>query len=237
MKLDILKLTLKNQFPTELVYPIPLFRAACSTINSDPIIHHHIDDTNLLVKYPIVQFKLNIAAKPTIIAFNEGVEAVLKIIGSSVKQIYLNKILYNIEIDSLQIKPFNCQLWKTSFTYSIENWIALNQENYEKFNILISLTDKILFLEKLLIAHILTFAQRINYLLEETLELKITYLKSQFLTNYKNTLLTCFNLQFYTNISLPPYIGLGRATAVGFGVVKPIHKLNNSKNNIDETNN
>jgi len=48
--------------------------------------------------------------------------------------------------------------------------------------------------------------------------------------NYKEQQMQAFTLVFRTNISLPNFIGLGKGSSVGFGVIKEIIKEKKQNN-------
>ncbi len=79
--------------------------------------------------------------------------------------------------------------------------------------------EKIVFLEKILTANILSFAKGIDITINKNIECKIINIQEPYLITYKNTKLMAFNLEFKTNVYLPNFIGLGKSSSVGNGIV------------------
>ncbi|MDI9358638.1 MAG: CRISPR-associated endonuclease Cas6 [Phycisphaerales bacterium] len=229
MKVNYLKLFFKNPLPDGV--DLTLFRVACTNLNPSPLIHHHEPEADQLrYQYPLIQFKRTTDNRPYIIAFHEGIEEVLKIVANPKKNIQLHAHRYNLEVANMGITPYNVQIWDNSFNYALTDWLALNQKNYQAYFNTIHLTDKIELLEKILTAHILSFAQGIGIHINQSLSVKLIKIVSQTQKKYKGVSLHSFRLQFATNISLPNYIGLGKSSALGFGVVQGLKNKYPQKN-------
>jgi hypothetical protein len=131
-------------------------------------------------------------------------------------------------IDNVKAYQQRIQIWESKFNYHIRKWLALNQENYEKYNGLEGLGEKILFLENILKGNILSFAKGLNIFLDKQVECTITQLSEPSLTRYKGVKMTMFDAEFTTNVSIPDYVGLGKGVSLGYGTtVKAINKNNN----------
>ena len=103
--------------------------------------------------------------------------------------------------------------------YRLRNWLPLNSENYNEFQSMDRLADKVLFLEEKLIGNLLSFFTSIGFRAEEQIKLNITDILDQRLARYKNVKLMAFDVEFKTNLNLPSYIGLGKSASVGFGTL------------------
>ncbi len=112
------------------------------------------------------------------------------------------------------------QVWNKKFDYSIHNWIALIQENYPKYQALEILTERISFLEKTLIANIISFAKGIEWTIDKPIKLHIKEIKDTKSVTLKGKKIKGFDMDFTCNVFLPNYIGLGKSVSLGFGVVK-----------------
>jgi hypothetical protein len=53
----------------------------------------------------------------------------------------------------------------------------------------------------------------------------------KYISEYKDTKVLCFDLVFDCNVSLPPYIGLGKHASTGFGIVRGINQKNVAQKN------
>lgn len=204
-------------------YELPAYRAAISKEigNGEVLFHHHLDNHNLLVRYPLIQYK------------SKNHKLSVLFLDSATKQIhkFLDQEQWNIQIGKenkiLKIKKINIYQSPIGFKeqnsdYIVHNWLALNEENYKIFKELKSLTSKVELLEKILKAHILAFAEGVQWNIENKIDLKIIDIHKQKWVKYKKIPLLALNVSFNTNLQLPDWIGIGKSSSVGFGVINSI---------------
>ena len=107
------------------------------------------------------------------------------------------------------------------FKYELQSpWLGLNQRNYKRYLREIKGADAKEarnFFKKILIGNILTFAKEVDWWIEE--EIKVVPNLEAIDVKFKNQDMVGFVGEFYSNVSLPEYIGLGKSTARGFGTV------------------
>ena len=204
---------------------INLFRAAISNLmgRDKVLFHHHLDTDKYLYKYPLIQYK-QINGKFAIFSLQEGSDELLKLLELKNNEIEINGKKLHLNVVSLHLKQHTLQIWDKFFNYRITNWIALNEKNYKEYHTITALKDRVLLLEKTLIAHILSFAEGVEWNVDKKIELFISDIHKVKWIKYKNTGFMAFDLSFSTNLSLPNYIGLGKSVSIGNGVVKKIKK-------------
>jgi len=225
----ILKL-LRVHFDVEIApYEVAAFRGAIIEkvgIEND-LFHNHLneggkidetEDPKFAYRYPRIQYK-RIGKQPVILCVGEGVDEIHKFFEKSNWDIRLGKDVLEMRIAKLDLNQFEMKISERLSSYSIRNWVALNQQAYNQYQKLDGIVEKIAFLEKKLIGNILAFAKGIDWHIEEKIELKITDLPQMQLISYKKQKLQTFNLDFKTNVFIPQYIGLGAKTSVGMGTV------------------
>jgi hypothetical protein len=211
-------------------HELPAFRGAIvdKVGKANILFHNHLDDKAFLYRYPLIQYK-RIGKKPCILCIDYGVDEIHKFFENDSWDVKISDRWLNMKIDRLNLNQFTMQVWDRNFDYSIRNWIALNQENYKRYNGLESLQEKIAFLEKTLTANILAFAKGIDWQVDKQLNVKIKEMQSQRAVTLKEQKVIGFNLDFASNVFLPDYIGLGKSVSLGYGLVKHL------KNNHQET--
>lgn len=219
-KIRILKICFEQEIPTR---ELPRFRGAiiAKTGGSKILFHNHIEEGKLRYSYPLIQYK-TIGGKGCLICIDEGTEEIHALLGQRNFDILLGERQVTLSIDNLTANNFTLNVWERRFNYSIHKWLALNEENYRKYNSIESIGDKVKFLEQILIGNILSFAKGIDYILEKKIELSITDQPIEFIATYKGVKLAAFNLKFSTNISLPDHIGLGKGVSSGYGIIKTL---------------
>jgi hypothetical protein len=206
-------------------YEIPAFRGAVAEKAGleNALFHNHDKNAGLRYRYPLIQYK-TLRQKPALLCIEQGVDEVHKFFENKNWEIAVSGEKLNLSIDKLDLNQFTMQVWNKTFAYGIRNWIALNQDNYQKYQALTGIAEKIEFLEKKLIGNILAFAKGIEWHVDKQIELKITDLKDPKPVKVKDQKLMGFNATFHTNVFLPNFIGLGKNVSLGYGVVKKLKK-------------
>ncbi|MEZ4885633.1 MAG: CRISPR-associated endonuclease Cas6 [Chitinophagales bacterium] len=211
-------------------WEIPLFRGAI--IQKVGMEHewYHNHDNNAPQKpafhyrYPLIQYKTNHKKQPMILCLHESIEDIHAFFRQQDWSIELKGKPIKMSIEELNLQEFDLRVNPQSDTYQIQNWIALNQDNFREYHAIRSLTQKILYLESKLTGHILAFATGVDWKIEDRLQVEITELLGMRNANFKGQRMETFSLRFNCNAFLPNYIGLGKGSSMGFGVVKKRYK-------------
>lgn len=222
---------LKVTFNLELDLPkIPLLRGAMiqATNGSNSLFHNH-GPNGSIYRYPKIQYK-PIGKKASLLCIEEGIEALQDFFSQTDWKLLIGKKQHELRVENIGVNNWKVGLWNNPMHYRLNNWLALNQENYKKYQQCSSLIEKAELLEKILLSNLLSFLQGIDLYVEDQITVKITAIHSDPVLNYKNQKMQAFNLDFSTNLSLPNFIGLGKGSSVGFGVVREVIAKNREKN-------
>jgi hypothetical protein len=208
------------QFANDLsTAEIPKFRGAViASLEQNNILYHNHDDKGVIYKYPRIQYK-RLHQKAAIVAINEGVEAIHELFTSKNFLFKIGKREEEMQMQSINIYETDLDFCEDMKGYRLRNWLPLNSENYNEFQSMDRLADKVLFLEEKLIGNLLSFFTSIGFRAEEQIKLSITDILDQRLARYKNVKLMAFDVEFKTNLNLPSYIGLGKSASIGFGTL------------------
>ncbi len=193
--------------------------------DKDILFHNHLPEgEGLRYSYPLIQYK-RINRKAAILCVGVGTEAIGELFADQEMELALKDRREKFMIDNVKAYQHRIQVWESKFHYRIRKWLALNQENYEKYNCMEGLGEKTLFLENILKGNILSFAKGLNIYLDKQVECKITRLSEPTITRYKGLKLSMFDAEFSANVSLPDYVGLGKGVSLGYGtIIKAINK-------------
>ena len=199
---------------------INYFRGAVikTTKGRNDLFHNHSENGNIY-RYPRIQYKA-MNKKATMLCIEEGIEGIQDFFSSTDWTLKIGEEQKAIKVENLRVRKHRVAIWNKSFTYKIFRWLPLNQDNYRKYHELEDFGQKIELLEKILLANILSFLQGIDLYVEDRISIKIRHIVSEKLMKYKGQEMQSFNICFETNVSLPNYIGLGKGTSTGFGIVK-----------------
>ena len=208
-------------FDLELNYSdIYRFRSAVieTTRRKNDLFHNH-SPNGTIYRYPLIQYK-RLNKKAALLCIEEGIEGIQDFFTETNWQLNIGHNTHPVKVENLRVRQHRIGVWDKSFQYTLTRWLPLNQENYRKYHNLENFGQKIVLLEKILLANILSFLQGINLYVEEKIEIKIKHILNQRLENYKGQEMEAFSLRFVTNVSLPNYIGLGKGSSSGFGTIK-----------------
>ncbi|PWK16972.1 hypothetical protein LV89_04630 [Arcicella aurantiaca] len=215
---------LKIQFDTEIeAYEIPAFRGAviAKAGNEHIIFHNHLNDREFLYGYPVIQYK-RIGKNPAIICIDYGVEEIHHLFNNTNMEIVIGQRPVSLVVKNLQMQQYNLQVWEKHFEYRLYNWLALNQENYEKYQALKDELAQTIFLENILKANIISFAKGVKWDIDKQISLRIDELIKAKIVPYKQQKLLAFDIRFRSNVFLPDFVGLGKGVSLGFGTVSQI---------------
>ncbi|MFA6769126.1 MAG: CRISPR-associated endonuclease Cas6 [Parabacteroides sp.] len=205
---------------------IPQFRGAIiHTMNDADILFHNHEDEKFRYAYPLIQYK-QINKCAAILCVDEGTEAIGEFFSNCNFDVSIGSKAMNLQIKSVKAYQTLVQIWSERFHYSISKWLPLNQENYQQYRQLESLTDKYAMLEKILVGNILSFTKGVNIHLDSQVICKITDIDKPYSINYKGIKMIAFNASFISNVSLPDYLGLGKGVSLGNGIVLNHHDEN-----------
>ena len=177
--------------------------------------HNHQPDGSPIYRYPLIQYKV-INQTPTLTGIGEGAEVLTKK--------FLNIRFLNIGDKSIPVYQKNIEkqemgtgVQEDLFEYEFATlWMALNQDNYPKFQKSTPEEQKAM-LKSILTANILSFFKGIDHREEQTIN--VTLKVEPKTTQFKNNNMIAFSGNFVSNALLPSYIGLGKSVARGFGSI------------------
>jgi hypothetical protein len=205
-------------------YDVPKFRAAVieKTERVSSHFHNHKDDTQVIYRYPLIQYKVT-NRKASIICLEDGADEIHHLLQYKDLNLRIGNDTADFEIENIDLHYHQVQLWNTFFDYSLLNWLALNQDHHRRFiELKDNETEQVSLLKSILTGNILSFAKGINWRIEDKVLVEITDIKEMKAITFKNRDLLSLSLNFRTNVSLPDFIGLGKGSSVGFGMVRGI---------------
>ncbi|MGB3458062.1 MAG: CRISPR-associated endonuclease Cas6 [Halobacteriota archaeon] len=216
MHLKTLKLTLKSDRPVEEdAAKLRGFFATC--FNEYALLHQHIDVDKLLYRYPRIQYKI-LEGAAIVLGIEEGAE-VLKEVYDKYDTIKLGENVYTIVERGIALKEEAFGIATEILSYEfITPWIALSQNNYQKY-LESKREQRIELLRRTLIGNILSALKGLDYVVLDDIRLEIGRLRRQ-KCMIKGTPFIGFSGGFMVNFTIPDYMGLGKSVSRGFGTVR-----------------
>lgn len=212
--------TLIVRFDNELKrYELAKFRGAIIDLigGDDVYFHNHVND-QLRYAYPLIQYK-RINGKAALMCFNEGTDSVDKLFLAKNKAITLGDRELVLELSEMKSNRFEVGVCDDLFNYRIRGWLPLNSENFTQYKQLDSIVEKVEALQRLLVGNFLSFGKGLGIRFEKQIICLITKLDDPYLVKHKQTSFMAFDLEFKSNITIPPFTGIGKGASHGFGIV------------------
>lgn len=208
-------------------FDIPKLRAAIieKTKRESSLFHNHEGENGYIYRYPLIQYKIK-DKKPCLICLKEATEDIHYLLREKNFDFKINGTNISFEIEDVRLKYEKIQTWDTDFQYSLLHYLALNQENFDKYKNQNGLLGRISMLEQLLLKHLEIFAKEMEAYLPLPLFASILNIKEEKYIEYKNVFHLAFTLDFKSNLHIPEYVGIGKGASVGFGIVKKIINYN-----------
>lgn len=176
-------------------------------------------------RYPFIHYRIQ-KGQASIFALNDGIEAVQSVLSNNAWRIHWEGTPRPLLITGMQMQEYTLRVLPRPKTYKLFKWLALNAENYEKWQQCNSLVERIALLERILAAHILAFAGSVGWQLPERLEVNLQNLQRIETVRCHGIPMLAFNVSYTANVLLPPHIALGKAVSHGFGwqVPEQVHQ-------------
>lgn len=212
---------------------IPLFRGAViNSLGEHPNVffHNHLDDDKFRYSYPLIQYK-RLEKKAAIVCVEEGVDIIGQFLTEVNGTLAIGERQITCNTGRIQPARILVQTWQEMFSYHVSRWLPLNSKNYQLYQNLEGVVEKTMFLENILKGNLLSMLKGLNIHLEKELILKITEIGEPYLLNNKGIKMMAFNADFNCNLSIPNYLGIGKNSSIGCGIIHQLRKdINNNTN-------
>ncbi len=212
---------------------VPLFRGA--VINSlgesvNLLFHNHIGDTKFRYSYPLIQYK-RLGGKASIVCIEEGVDIIGQFLLSCGGKLKIGE--REITCDTKRIQPVRLlvQIWEQPFNYHISRWLPFNSKNYQLYQKIEGVVEKVSFLENIMKGNLLSMLKGLDIHLEKELHVKLTQISEPYIIINKGVKLMAFNAEFNSNLSIPNNLGIGKNASLGYGTIYQVRKENKQSEN------
>ena len=178
-------------------------------------LHNHLGNDKFKYGYPVIQYK-SIGGVPNIIAINDASKILIDIF-FDVKEIDMkDKVMSILEKGYvLKTKELGVEDGLVEYEF-LTPWMALNQENYEKYAN-VGEEERVGILKKVLVGNVLSMAKGLDCWVDKPIEAMIKLRPVE--VKYKDRKMVGFKGRFMVNFVIPDYLGLGKSVSRGFGTV------------------
>lgn len=168
--------------------------------------------------YPLIQYK-QIGGRAAIVCIGKGIEDIREFLTVNDLTLRIGERTAQMEIDHFEANNTNITLCEQMIAYSMQRWMPFSSDNYHRYRQMDGIVERMKMIERILIGNILSLAKGTGVWIEGRLRVKITALSLPLMTKVKGIRANCYNVDFSANINLPDYIGLGKHSSFGFGVL------------------
>lgn len=180
-------------------------------------LHNHLPGGKFSYKFPQVQYRI-IDKHPALIGFSTGIE-VLKKIFFELDEMIIDNRKYSINEKEIYLKEYDFGVAEEFINYKfISPWMALKEENYQKYKTLNQIEQQN-FLKHILRENLKTLSKGFDYTIPDIEKIKVEGFFKPRSVNFKNVKMLCFTGEFMVNFYIPVFLGIGKQSARGFGVV------------------
>lgn len=214
-------------------HEVPLFRGAViNSLGEHPNLyyHNHLDNDKFRYSYPLIQYK-RLGGKAAIVCIEDGVDIIGQFLTEANDALNIGSRQIVCNTGKIQPARILVQTWEEMFRYHISRWLPLNSKNYQRYQEIEGVVERVAFLENILKANLLSMLKGLDIYLEKELILKITEISDSYLLYNKGVKMMAFNADFKCNLSVPNNIGIGKNASIGCGIVHQLHKDNNNNSN------
>jgi hypothetical protein len=185
--------------------------------------HQHNSKGKQIYRYPRVQYKI-IDGSCRLIGFNEGMDVVERVFGE-LAMFNIGGREKGIVSKALVVSNLSFGRADAQVCYSfLTPWLALNQKNYEKYQMLGTWLKRKEMLEKILVGNLISMSKSLGYTVPGPIEVRIGRMR-EVKTSLKGTPMAGFLGDFSVNFEIPDYWGIGKSVSRGFGTVKKVEEL------------
>ncbi len=218
------------RFANELRHhQVPQFRGAViAALDEKRLLFHNHNDQGLRYAYPLIQYKV-LGGMAAIVAAGEGIDQLAEFFTSANFDLTLGGKAMRLEVDQVLPLQYQMQVWDQQWPYRVLRWLPLNSDHYRRYQSLDSLPERMQMLQDILRGNILAMGKGLGVRFDNEVIVRLTDLSEPRIVRVKDTPVMSFNAQMRCNVNIPQYLGLGKHTSLGYGVVTRV------KNNTDTT--
>lgn len=201
------------------------FRGAVAQNIPDPLFHNHQSDGGLSYRYPRVQYK-KLARRLCVVCLGPAAEKAGLFFGAQHWQITAEGNPTHAQLIDLKAQMHRVVVWQENTQeYTLSQWAPFSQVSHAQHQELRGLVARQTHLQTLLLKHIMAFLRSVEAVPSRRIEVELLDMSQpqpKSLHGYRGVVFE--RLSFATNVSLPQFIGLGRHSAVGFGVLRRVRR-------------
>lgn len=179
-------------------------------------------------RYPQAQYR-SVRGKATLVALNEGIEAVAGLFQRPGDwNIRWEGNPQPLRLDQMRFDTCEMGLLDEMREYRLLRWLALNEDNYQTWRQLGTFRERVELLDRILVANLLSLCTGLGWKIPRRFEAHLTLVERIGTAQAHGVEVMTFDCRFATDLVLPVGLGMGKSSSLGFGVLLPTGKKDNS---------
>lgn len=179
-----------------------------------PEFHHHSDRS---YHYPLVQYKV-LGGRPTVVGAREYADIMGKMVTGTTK-LTINNSAYTVRSMNLERKRYTFRYEDGKYGFSTL-WLALNADNHRQF-LTLDTVGRLKLLGRVLTGNILSMLKGVGIHADRHITTDVMRFETESVEMHESRFIG-IRAQFRANVSLPPWLGLGKSVSKGFGVAERV---------------
>ena len=222
---------LRVQFDQKLHrHEIPRFRAAVieRTQRASDLFHNHASDTQVIFRYPLIQYKTWHDDSAGMVCLEAGTEDIHHLFRAQHLDLRIGRQVRTFKVRDLRLSHHDLRLAPALLPYRLDAYLPFNSARFADWKQLDGQPERQLqLLESTLRGNLLSFAKGIDWWIEGRVEVRIERVRRVRAFPFKQQPMVGFDLDFSCNVVLPAGVGLGKGVSGGFGVGGCLKKSSN----------
>lgn len=193
-----------------------LRRAITASFSDIAVLHNH-NGAGFDYRSPRVRY-LVIDRVPCLISFDDGLEIVERIYR---EQASLRCGLKVYQVTGTELQDIHDHTGICGDLYHYQShtpWLALNEENHERYRQASGAVERRALLERIMTANMLALSKNVELDVQEKIMVKLLRFDEVRLKAGQTPMLG-FQAEFVTNFRIPAFVGVGKMVAKGFGLM------------------
>ena len=192
-----------------------LRRAITASFSDIDVLHNH-NGAGFDYRSPRVRY-LVIDLVPHLISFDDGLEIVERIYREQAS-LRCGQRVYQVNGTELQDIHDDAGICGDLYHYKSHTpWLALNEENYNRYMRVSVVLERRAMLERILAANLLALSKNFELDVQEKIMVKLLGFDEVRLKAGQTPMLG-FHAEFVTNFRIPAFVGVGKMVSKGFGL-------------------
>ena len=172
-----------------------------------------------LERYPLIQYRSH-KGKAAVWGIGAGAVAIREWVLQTGGKFAINGKTTSLRIDYIKEQEQTLYVTDKKHTYRLMNWLPFTPSNYQRWQEIDTLVERVQFLDQLLANQLIGFAKGIQWQIPQRFEAQLLTIREMRTVRFKDHQRMALNVLFKTDLVLPHQIALGRSVAFGFGVVQ-----------------